>query len=76
MEFRTYFVYFHTVSCKFKVQRTPTEFGRPVVKPVKAAHIEDTLSLLLNWLRTPCVAVGLKIIKLFFFSICKTMEVK
>ena len=42
------------------------EFGRPVVKPVKAAHIEDTLSLLLNWLRTPCVVVGLKIIMLFF----------
>ena len=26
MEFRTYFVYFHTFSYKFKVQRTPTEF--------------------------------------------------
>ena len=30
MEFRTYFVYFHTFSYKFKVQRTPTEFGLPV----------------------------------------------
>ena len=30
MEFRTYFVYFHTFSNKFKVQRTPTEFGVPV----------------------------------------------
>ena len=29
-EFRTYFVYFHTFSYKFKVQRTPTEFGPPV----------------------------------------------
>ena len=26
-----YFVYFHTVSYKFKVQRTPTELGLPVV---------------------------------------------
>ena len=26
-----YFVYFHTFSYKFKVQRTPTEFGLPVV---------------------------------------------
>ena len=24
-------VYFHTISYKFKVQRTPTEFGLPVV---------------------------------------------
>ena len=31
LEFRTYFVYFHTFSNKFKVQRTPTEFGLPVV---------------------------------------------
>ena len=31
MEFRTYFVYFHTFSYKFKVQRTPTEFGLTVV---------------------------------------------
>ena len=30
MEFRTYFVYFYTFSYKFKVQRTPTEFGLPV----------------------------------------------
>ena len=30
MEFRTYFVYFHTFSYKFKVQRTPTEFGLSV----------------------------------------------
>ena len=30
MEFRTYFVYFHAFSYKFKVQRTPTEFGLPV----------------------------------------------
>ena len=30
MKFRTYFVYFHTFSYKFKVQRTPTEFGLPV----------------------------------------------
>ena len=26
-----YFVYFRTFSYKFKVQRTPTEFGLPVV---------------------------------------------
>ena len=26
-----YFVYFHTFSYKFKVQRTPTEFWLPVV---------------------------------------------
>ena len=31
LEFRTYFVYFHTFSNKFKVQRTTTEFGLPVV---------------------------------------------
>ena len=30
LECRTYFVYFHTFSYKFKVQRTPTEFGPPV----------------------------------------------
>lgn len=30
MEFRTYFVYFHTFSYKFKVQQTPSEFGLPV----------------------------------------------
>ena len=30
MEFRTYFIHFHTFSYKFKVQRTPTEFGPPV----------------------------------------------
>ena len=30
MEFRTYFVYFHTFSYKFKAQRTPKEFGLPV----------------------------------------------
>ena len=30
MEFRTYFVYFHTFSYKFKVQRTLTEFGLSV----------------------------------------------
>ena len=30
MEFRTYFVYIHTFSYKFKVLRTPTEFGLPV----------------------------------------------
>ena len=30
MEFRTYFKHFHTFSYKFKVQRTPTEFGPPV----------------------------------------------
>ena len=29
--FKTYFVYFHTFSYKFKVQRTPTEFGLPVI---------------------------------------------
>ena len=34
MEFRTYFVNFHTFSYKFKVQRTPTEFGLPVVSSV------------------------------------------
>ena len=34
MEFRTYFVYFHTISYKFKVQRTPTEFGPPVQQKV------------------------------------------
>ena len=28
--FKTYFVYFHTFSYKFKVLRTPTEFGLPV----------------------------------------------
>ena len=27
-----YFVYFHTFSYKFKVQRTPTEFGSAVSK--------------------------------------------
>ena len=32
MEFRTYFLYFHTFSYKFKVQRTPTEFGPPVTR--------------------------------------------
>ena len=26
-----YFIYFHTFSYKFKVQRTPTEFGQPVL---------------------------------------------
>ena len=31
MEVRTYFVYFHTFPQKFKVQRTPTEFGLPVI---------------------------------------------
>ena len=31
LEFRTYFVYFQTFPYKFKVQRTPTEFGLPVV---------------------------------------------
>ena len=30
MEFRTYFVYCHTFSYKFKVQQTPSEFGLPV----------------------------------------------
>ena len=30
MEFRTYFINFHTFPYKFKVQRTPTEFGQPV----------------------------------------------
>ena len=30
MEFRTYFVHFHTFSYKFKVQRTHTELGLPV----------------------------------------------
>jgi len=30
MEFRTYFIYFHTFPYKFKVQQTPTEFGPPV----------------------------------------------
>ena len=34
MEFRTYFVYFHTFSYKFKVQRTPTAFGLPVIKVI------------------------------------------
>ena len=32
MEFTTHFVYFHTFSYKFKVSRTPTEPGWPVVK--------------------------------------------
>ena len=30
MEFRTYFINFHALSYKFKVQPTPTEFGPPV----------------------------------------------
>ena len=30
MEFRTYFINFHALSYKFKVQRTPTEFAPPV----------------------------------------------
>ena len=34
LEFRTYFVYFHTFSYKFKVQRTPTAFGLPVIKVI------------------------------------------
>ena len=29
--FKTYFVYFHTLSYKFKVRRTPTEFGLHVI---------------------------------------------
>ena len=31
MEFRTYFFYFHTFFYKFKIQRTSTEFGLPVL---------------------------------------------
>ena len=31
IEFRTYFVYFYTFSYKFKVQRTHTELGLPVL---------------------------------------------
>ena len=34
MEFMTYFVYFHTFSYKFKVQRTPTASGLPVIKVI------------------------------------------
>ena len=39
MKFRTYFVYFQPFSSKFKVQRTPTEFGLPVGECVRVNHV-------------------------------------
>ena len=44
MEFRTYFVYFHTFSYKFKVQRAPTEFGLPVDEPILPLLVFPLLS--------------------------------
>ena len=38
MEFRTHFVYFHTLSYKLKVQRTPTEFGLPVLLSIQKIY--------------------------------------
>ena len=45
MEFKTYFVYFHTFSCKLKVQRTPTEFGVPVVHIFSERKFDHVLLL-------------------------------
>ena len=47
MEFRTYFVYFHTFSSKFKVQRTPTEFGPPVVPAFAVSVGEKFITIII-----------------------------
>ena len=48
LEFKTYFVYFHTFSYKFKVQRTPTEFRLPVALPTCAILIPFWLQITLG----------------------------
>ena len=53
MKFRKYFVHFHTFSWKFKVQRTPTEFGLAVVEQLSnltdlRQHLKPIIQILDN----------------------------
>ena len=52
MEFTTYFVYFRTLSYKFKVQQTLTEFGPPVGPQEKEKA--KTVPFPLSFINTVC----------------------